>query len=248
MLIWIISRDIAFSYDLKMLILGSPAVRPLLRDLKVEVFHSPSIFQTQQKKGAPSAVIPSLIVLDPFPDVEEVLDIYLRLQHSGDPLTEKVLFCSSLSYGRFEEFFEREGLAPPPFVARADFTNRCDALLSQFLVRASPSSPPDRLSKIHRSPMFRQEVARLEALSKRLRDLFYEEKSPESREAMMIPELRQVSELAGRLKEAELAEATKGLLVLCDGSRKVSLLRMKREIRDFLALLERVCNRLMKIS
>lgn len=236
MLVWIVSHDVAFSYDLKKMILGNPVMTPFRKGLKVEVFQSADVLREPSKKTpGPAFVQPSLLILDPFPE-EETLEIYLSLLKAASPVVQKVLFCSSMSYGRFVDFFQRKGMEAPPFVPKSDIAVQLDKLLSSFLTDENPPSitpapvgglPPPLARKLLED--VRKAIARLE-------ERYYGEVPvTQGLEALLgdVEKIRHLSAKAGFRKVSEEAAA---FLSFLSGGKLATPLRIKRELREFLNL------------
>lgn len=236
MLVWIVSHDVAFSYDLKKMILGSSVTTPFRKGLKVDVFQSADVLRSPPKKTArPASVQPSLLILDPFPE-EEALETYLLLLKAASPVVRKVLFCSSMSYGRFVDFFQRKGREAPPFVTKSDIAGQLDKLLSLFLTDENPPSMAPASVGGLPPPLARKLLEDVRRAIARLEERYYGEVPvTQSLEALIgdVEKIRHLSAKAGFRKVSEEAAA---FLSFLSGGKLATPLRIRRDLREFLNL------------
>ena len=242
-IIWIVSRDIAFSYELKEKILGSPVTKPFRKGLKVEVFQSISVLNPSTEKTPRSASTPSFLILDPFPEWENALGIYLKLLRAGSPVVRNVLFCSSLSYGLFGDFFLRGGIDPPPFVLKSEMTKKLDGFLISLFAGETPPSPAiPALPSL--SPLVgRRVMEELKQAVSRLEERYYGEGPLSQGLSELIGELEKIR---GLLTKAgfdpnkgplwgKLSGETDGLLTFLSGGKQVTPVRIKRKLKEYLS-------------
>src|SRR3989338_3001859 len=112
MQVWIVDDDAGFAYQLKHAIGAHTLFQKKDSSSKISVYLSGSEFlEALSKKDAG----PDLIFLDCYLGNDFGPEIYLSLDA---PIQEKICFCSSMSYGLFQEFFISQNKPVPPFVPK----------------------------------------------------------------------------------------------------------------------------------
>lgn len=235
MLVWIVSHDVAFSYDLKKMILGSPVTTPFRKGLKVEVFQNADVLEPPAKKTVGTSVSPTLLILDPFPE-EEALGLYLKLRKDSSPVIRNVLFCSSMAYGRFVDFFQREGMEPPPFVPKSDIARQLDKLLPLFLVNEKPPLKAPTLPGGLPPPLARKTMEDLQKGIDRLEERYYGETPVTQHLKEMIGEMEKIRDLSLKAGFRKVSDEAAAFLSFLSGGKLATPLRIKRELREFLDL------------
>ncbi|MBI4412723.1 MAG: response regulator [Deltaproteobacteria bacterium] len=226
MLVWIVDDDVSFAYGFKNRLKALQA--------KVEVFTDVDSFLKKSKKVKKEKLpLPDVIFMDvEFPD-QNGTDLYLEFLDQKDPIAGKFYFCSALSYGRFAVFFGLKGLNPPPFVQKSSLEREWEKIVEACRPEDEKNKTP-----IFSHPLARRKIRELDELKKQLGDLYYKGAFGDKELAVFIKLAEKIGALATSLSIERVGVAAEALVAVL-GKTGTGVLRVKKEVRDFILLLEK---------
>ena len=226
MIIWIVDDDVGFAYGFKNR-LKNPG-------RKIEVFTDIDSFLKKTKKIKKEKLpLPDIVFIDINLPNRSGTDLYLEFLNQNDPLTGRFYFCSALSYGRFEKFFELRNLKPPPFVQK----NRLEHEGEKIVEACQPKDKKKETPELTH-PLVRRKIGELGELQKQLGDLYYKGVFEAVEIAVFIPLVEKIGALATSLSIPQVAEATLALTAVLV-KPGIGVMRVKREGRDFMSMMEK---------
>lgn len=229
MLIWIVDDDVGFAFDAKRG-LKAPG-------RKIEVFTDIDSFLEKAKKIKKEKLpLPDVVFMDVEMPERSGTDLYLEYLNQKDPLAGRFYFCSAMSYGRFTAFFESRNLNPPPFVQKSRFEQEREKIVE---ARRPDSGKKEAPAFVH--PLARKKIGELEELKKRMGDLYYKGAFGNEEIAAFVKMAEKISALAVSLSLPRIVSAADALTAVLTAPSKPGIgpLRIKKEIRDFMQLLEK---------
>lgn len=241
--IWIVDDDVSFAYDLKKELKSKKRkLDDKKEEVRVEVFPKASLFlEALKKKKKEPARFPHLVFLDvQFPD-QSGLDIYLHLLGEEDPVCDVIHFCSSMSYGLFQRFFEERNRDIPPFVQKSRVKEELDDLLDEYLTKKEKKGTEDLKVDISLPlPIARPLIQKLDGVIKNMVDVYYSSGMAENVVPSMKEDIEQVSEFAGKLNLVKLGKRAGRLLDLFQLKTAAGKMRLRKEIKDLLNDAEKI--------
>lgn len=237
--IWIVDDDIFFAATLKESILSRSRYGRCR--IKVMLHYSAEDFvEALGNAGKDRSKQPDLIFLDVNLPGKDGLSTYLDMVEKDDPVRHAVIFCSSVGFGRFENYFLERGMSVPPFVGKSRIDSELDSILSACM----PEEPEKKgFASDMPLPLARQAAFRLKNHLDRMREIYYsagfEDKSG-----------RFLSELYGFEKESvsldlnDLARKAAYLIELLEQKRPAGTMRIKKEMRDLFRMADKVMGNL----
>lgn len=247
--IWIVDDDVSFAYDLKKELKSKKRrLDEKKKEIKVEVFSKISLFlETLKKKKKEPAKFPHLVFLDAQLPDQNGLEVYLKLVQEEDPVAEVVHFCSSMSYGLFQRFFEGRGVDVPPFVQKSHVKDELDGLLDEYLDKKEKKGVEDFKVDISLPmPIARPLIQKLDGVIKNMMDVYYSSGMAENVVPSMKGDIEQVSELVKKLNLTKLEKRAERLLGLFQQKTAAGKMRLRKEIKDLLSDAEKILEILKK--
>lgn len=226
MIIWIVDDDVGFAYRFKN--------RLKAPNRRLEVFTDADSFLKKTEKLKKEKLPPPDIV---FMDVEMPgrggIDLYLEFLNRNDPLTAKFYFCSAMSYGRFSSFFESQNLKPPPFVQKSRLEDEWEAIIGLY---RPEDQKTETAAPAH--PLVRRSLKEYDGLKKELGDLYYQGAFGSAEIPVFVSLVEKIGAVSRSLNRGPVVEAAGSIVEILKKSGLGSM-RVKKEIRDFMAMLEK---------
>lgn len=237
--VWIVSRDVWFVTQLKEEIKASKWGKYFGKKLNLECFYEiNSCLEFYKKNFKDLNKHPHLVFFDSYQltDLEEYQT--LLLQHHE--LSQKIYFCSAMSFGLFETFFKKNKLSPPPFVQKNQVTKSLDLIIQKYL----PENSEKKLNVLEKpkisSPLLGSTLKKLEEFFKKLRDDYYAGHFLGINKKENLEFLDQIKNHAKKIKNPLLDGAVDHLKEILSSTQAIGIMRLRKEIKGFLDLLEKV--------
>lgn len=235
--IWIVSLDVWFVTQLKEEIKGSKWGKFFGDKLKVECFYEVNGYlEFYQKVFKDLSKHPHLV----FFDACQLTDLkgYHTLLIQNKALASKIYFCSAMSFGLFETFFKKNHLSLPPFVQKNQATKSLDSIIQKYL----PENVKQKSTALDKpsvsSPLLRPTLKKLEGSFKKLRDDYYAGQFLGANKKENLDLLDQIKSHAKKIKNSFLEQAVNHLKEMLNSTQAVGVMRLRKEIKSFLDLLE----------
>lgn len=230
--IWILDDDVSFAYGLKNKLKAD--------DRKIEVFTSTSYFlDFFAKRKKEKKDLPDLILIDVELTDKSGVEIYLELLEKKEEIKDKFIFCSNVSFGRFEEFFERRGLLLPPFVQKSQVDKEIEKIVEKFKPQKSKLEKVKSQNLNIPAPFRQRYLKEAESLLEEFKDFFYT--SPLSRKN--YPKIQTLTEkvhaLSITFNFSKAIIKSEKLLEMLQRKPPPGLMRAKKEIKGILDLFEK---------
>lgn len=235
--IWIVSPDVWFVTQLKEEIKGSKWGRLFGQKLKVECFYEVNGYlEFYQKVFKDLSKHPHLIFFDAYQLTD--LEKYQTLLIQNEALAQKIYFCSAMSFGLFETFFKKHYLLLPPFIQKNQVTKSLDSILQKYLPENVKQKSTALDTSSASSPLLRPTLKKLEASFKKLRDDYYAGQFLGANKKENLDLLDQIKNHAKKINNPSLEQAALNLKEMLHSTQTVGVMRLRKEIKVFLDLLE----------
>jgi len=220
--IWIVDDDISFAFGLKQKILRSLVFTELAQPgSKVLVLRSVHDFWEEHAKQVKDAhLTPCLVFLEVYLPDESGLNLYMGIKEKFS------------SFGRYEAFFEEQDEVPPPFYEKNFLEKKIDEVLRNILKK-----PEGEISLMPYSILKKNGEA-LEMSLEELKKNFYSGQFLSQSAEQMAVLIESLLKQAQALGLTLIGEQIGDLLSLLTRKRMPGVMRLKKEIRDLLALKE----------
>jgi hypothetical protein len=229
LLIWILDADISFSVGLKQKI--RDIIKKPRTKLKIEIFHGVTDFLEQAELVAKKKKSqPNLVFLDSHLGEETTLELVASPELMA--IKDKFIFCSSMSFGLFEKYFEDQEVEIPLFMQKQRLDLELEKALRNCLDDATKP-------KLRGKPRQQLNDSRLKAMLEKQRDLYYEGGLAGKTIKEFLSNLGPIASLAKTLGQASIAEQALALAGFMHSKPPPGAMRLKREIKEFLSLAEK---------
>lgn len=232
--IWIVDDNISFAFGLKQQILKSLIFTELAcPGSQVLVLRSAHDFWKEHAKQVKdSNLAPCLVFLEVYLPDENGLNLYMDIKEKYPPFSEKIIFYSALAHGRYEAFFAGEDEVAPPFYEKNFLEKKLDEILRGILKKTKGKTSPVPYSILKKNGEI------LEMALDDLKKNFYEGKFFSQSAQQMASFIEGITKHAQNFGLALIEKQAGDLLSLLTRKRMPGVMRLKKEIRDLLALKE----------
>jgi len=203
---------------------------------KIEVFHRADPFlQAFQKKIQDKELKPHLIFLNSRVREEDGLSMYIDLIQKQEEAAPLIYFCTTLSFGRFDDYFKNMGVKTPPYVSKAHIEKELDKIMAQYVPKDESSSLTEEgLSHI---PLFKRRriIEKLQEAFEEMKELHYGKEGMDKKLAECKKITDELECLAKEERIGELSHQMVKLRSILHMDKKVGVIRFRRETRKLMA-------------
>lgn len=232
MRIWIVDDDVTFAYGLKAKLKNS--------DRTIEVFtDSASFLKFFQKKKKENLPLPDLIFIEvELPD-KTGPEIYIDFLKNQEALYKNFFFCSNISYGRFERFFEERQLIVPPFIQKSRLEPALEQIIQKFQPQPEKLEIKKKAVPVLPLPILKRYHQEIEETIKEIKDLYYISPIKTENWQKIQSLIEKLKRDLGQLNLQKLQGKISQALDIFSRKPKPGILRLKKEIKELLTLVER---------
>lgn len=219
MIVWIVDSDPSDSYRLKKEI-KSPKVI-------VEVYDTAaSFFEALAESKKDKSKLPQLIFLEVnLPDTSGV-EVYLNLLQENNPIAEKIVFVSNVSYGRFEICFTEKNIKIPQFVQKNQIINEVKKIIPRYEKETKQAKPTREITLALRD---------LELLLKEMNERYYEAQYNKASQKLWS-DCVALFKIVQKFKWIKISNVLEKLIAL---KEKTPLIRALKELKEIILLCEK---------
>lgn len=219
MIVWIVDSDPSDSYRLKKEI-KSPKVT-------VEVYDTAAAFlEALAESKKDKSKLPQLIFLEVnLPDNSGV-EVYLNFFSENNPIADKIVFVSNVSYGRFELCFQEKHIKIPPFIQKNKILEEAKKILPQY---------DKKNEKPHLSREITLALRDLELLLKGMNERYYEAQYTKAPQKLWA-DCSELLKVTRKFKWIKIVSLLEKLIAL---KEKIPLVRALKECKEIILLCEK---------